>query len=584
MKNKLTVLPLTQRQLWNGIVVIAIALGVLVRVTNLAQPVYWVDEVATSMRVSGYTQAEVVAQVANELPLSVSDLQRFQTIRSAAEGTPIDRPLANLMRVLAQSPEHAPLYFVLARFWAEIFGMSATAMRSLPVVFGLLGLPAMYGLCQALFSDQSTQGRWEQVGIGQRHSPLSVKTAASAKTAAQVAVVLLAVSPFFVAYAQEARPYSLWILLLLLTTQFLWRSLQTNQRQWWIGYGLCLVLALYTSLLTVLVVLGQGLAVLLWHRRRVVAYGMVSAIALSALLPWVWVVFTQWQTLQSNTRWMEIFTPIWATLGTWFYSLAVLFFDVPVAEQPLIFGLQVITAAMTIGLIGYASWFFIRQTRPQLWGVVLATAFSIPGALLLIDLVRSGQAAATPRYLMPTHLAVLIALAYLLGDRLFPRYHSSTRKWRLVTVLLLSVSLISCLIPQPSPYLKSRNLSNAALTAILNEARSPNLITTPHYIQDLISFSYDLAPDITFYVLAAETASPNRLLENILNDPSQNSGPTFLLAPSAATHTDIKANQLISLTQVYQPPPLISGGFALTLWRVEPTRMIGMDFNQVDAI
>lgn len=108
--------------LWRYVVASLIALGIF-RVANLVGPVHWVDEVATSMRVSG---------------LTVADLQRFQKIRySDAVSDEVDRehlenrPLANLFSVLAQSPEHAPLYFVLARFWAEVFGGSPVAMRSL---------------------------------------------------------------------------------------------------------------------------------------------------------------------------------------------------------------------------------------------------------------------------------------------------------------------------------------------------------------------------------------------------------------------------------------------------------------------
>ncbi|MGB3790405.1 MAG: hypothetical protein WA949_20525, partial [Phormidesmis sp.] len=201
-------------------------------------------------------------------------------------------------------------------------------------------------------------------------------------------------------------------------------------------------------------------------------------------------------------------------------------------------------------------------------GFVLATAFSIPGMLLLIDLLRSGQAAATPRYLMPTHLVVLLVVAYLLCDRLFFQSHLPTRKWRIVTALLLSVSLISCLIPQPSPYLKSRNLSNPDLARLLNEVRSPQLVTTPHSIQDIISLSYDLEPDITFYVLPTETASPNNLLTDILSEGKA----TFLFAPSDEQRQTVEASQRLKLTQIYQPPPLISGGFALTLWKVEQAR------------
>ncbi|EDX85889.1 dolichyl-phosphate-mannose-protein mannosyltransferase [Synechococcus sp. PCC 7335] len=542
MKNRLGVARLSQPQLWNGIIVILIGLGVLFRVTNLDRPVYWVDEVATSMRVSGYTQAEVVEQVATEQPLSVSDLQRFQVIRPV-EDSSAEHPLLGLIGVLVQSPEHAPLYFVLARFWAELFGNSVVAMRSLPVLFGLLGIPAMYGTGRSLFSQMKD---------------------AQAQIVAKTAAGLLAISPFFVAYSQEARPYSLWILLLLLTTQCLWRSLQTGRWRWWIAYGTCLILSLYTSLLTILVVLGQGLAVLLWYRRRLYAYLTASAIALSALSPWVIVVLTHWPKLQSNTVWMQQYAPIWATLGTWFYSLAVLFFDVPVAERPLVFGVQVVVATATLTLIGYASYVFVRRTSPQLWGLVLATALSTPSLLLLVDLLRSGQAAATPRYLMPTHLVVLLVVAYLLCDHLF-KFPSPTKLWRLIAASLLTVSLVSCLIPQPSPYLKSRNLSNADLTALLNTVRSPHLVTTPSSIQDLISLSYDLDPDIVFYVLPSDTASANDLLTGILSEGKA----TFLLAPSTQVRQRVEDSQRLKLTKLYQPPPLISGGFALTLWQVK---------------
>ena len=379
----------SQRRLWSWIVVILVCLGVLFRVSYLDRPVYWVDEVATSMRVSGYTHADVREQVATGLPVTAADLQMFQTIRG-------DRPRSDLSRVLTQSPEHPPLFFVLARFWAETFGDSVVAMRRLPVLFGLLGLPAMYGLGRALFQEHEER---HLIGLS--------------------AMGLLAISPFFVAYSQETRPYSLWILLLLLVNQFLAQSLRSSRWQWWLSYALSLVLCLYTSLLTVLVVFGQGLAVMAFQPKRRLSYAIVTGASLIALLPWVIVVLTHWQKLQSNTVWMQAPTTIRAILGTWFYSLAVLFFDVPVAVNPVLFGLEVIAATLTLSLIGYAFYHLIRTTPRSITEFFLAGTFSIPLILLLIDIVRGGQAAATPRYLMPTHIGALVATAYLIGDHLF---------------------------------------------------------------------------------------------------------------------------------------------------------------------
>lgn len=521
-----------------------VGLGIAFRLSNLSQPVYWVDEVATSMRVSGYTQAEVRAQVATGEPVSVADLQGFQTIRE-------DRPLPDLMRVLSQSPEHAPLYFMLARVWAEIFGGSVVAMRSLPVLFSLLGLPAMYALGQALFSRSFSEIKSETF------------TLTASRTVGQSAMGLLAISPFFIAYSQEARPYSLWILLLLLMGQFLWRSLLTNRWQWWVGYAIAAILCLYTSLLTVLVILGQAVAVLIFHTKRWRRYVLTSGLAGVALLPWAWVVFNYWQKLQSNTAWMKTPASIGEILGTWFYSLAVLFFDVPVATNPAVFGLQVVMATATIGLIAYATWVTVRRAPRKVWSLVMAGALAIPVALLLIDIVRDGQAAATPRYLMPTHLGALIALAYLLSE--WVRAKALRWRSRLAVAGLLLVSLVSCFITQPSPYLKSRNLSNEDIVAIFNAAEAPQIISTPHHIQDLISLSYELEPDATMYILPSETDSPKDVITGRVNKER----PVFLFAPSEKMQQEIKSESLGELTQFYQPPPLISGGYPLTVWRLD---------------
>ena len=539
-------------QIWSYIVIILVGLGVLFRVAELGQPVYWVDEVATSMRVSGYTQAEVVAQVATGQPLTVADLQRFQRIR---RDSPPERhhPLANLFRVLAQSPEHAPLYFVLARFWAEIFGGSPAAMRSLSVVFSLLSLPVMYALGHSL-QKQALTG-----------------DSSGAALMGESAIALLAISPFFVAYAQEARPYSLWTLLLLLVNLFLWRSLQSRpslngRTRWqdWLAYTFALTLCLYTSLLTVLIVCGQSLVVLGFQARRYqkvrLPYILTTGAALLALSPWIWIIVSRWQTLQSNTVWMQTSTTIWAILGTWFYSLAVLFFDVPVASNPIVFVIQVVIATVTLAFMGYAAYVFIRRGNRAAVGLALASSLSVPLLLLLLDLLRDGQAAATPRYLMPAHLGVLIALAYLLRDRLL---HPS-RRWHSLIALFLCVGLISCVIGigKSSPYQKSRNLSNAGIVAVLNAEKAPQLVTTPYYIQDTISLSYRLNPDIYFYILPSEDN-----VELWLSDILKSDRPTFFFTPSEETKAAIRTDRVV-LESVFQPAPLISGKYGLTLWRI----------------
>ena len=398
--------PRPYHRYWSWIIAILISLGILFRIIHLDHPVYWVDEVATSMRISGYTQADVTHLLATGLPLSPTDILTVQQIRP-------DGSILNLLTVLSQSPEHAPLYFILMRGWAELFGTSVTAMRSLSVLFSLLTLPAIFSLYQHLFnvkaegrrqkaenpiqniSDGDATRFWNAKGYTKFKTPqrpnaltpqlsnqkskiVRLRRSASAQSSRahdevqnpkskiqnSLSVALFAISPFFIAYAQEARPYSLWVLLLVVWHRELWRSLHTNHLGAWFRYALALTLSLYTSLLTVLVMAGQGLAVLLLYRNRWRPYLIATGMALVAFLPWCWVVVTHWQTLQDNTSWMQEPMPLWALMGVWFYGLSVLFFDVPVAAgMPVVLAGQMLTSLVVMVAMLYAVYALMTDHR-----------------------------------------------------------------------------------------------------------------------------------------------------------------------------------------------------------------------------
>ncbi|MEB3210682.1 MAG: hypothetical protein VKL39_04985 [Leptolyngbyaceae bacterium] len=570
--------PVTQKtihiRLWVTIVAILVGLGVVFRVANLGEPVYWVDEVATSMRVSGYTQAEVVQRFATGEPLTPAEVLEVQQIRG-------DRPRSDLIRVFTQSPEHAPLYFILMRFWAEIFGTSVIAMRSFSVVLSLLALPAIFALSRTLFQNP-TNTKEKRIGVDDFNRrgmampcpyddqpialPCPYKDVDTDGTIISwTALGLLAISPYFVSYAQEARPYSLWVLLLLLENQMLWRSLHSNRIQIWVSYGLALILTLYTSLLTVPIVAGQALMVMLLHPHRRRSYLAATVLAGIAFLPWCWIVIQQWQTLQENTAWTQVSMPLWALLGVMIYSVAVLFFDVPVAAGiPVILGLQILMAIATLALISYGILYLLRRTPKTVGLFIFTHIITVPAVLVILDLIRNGQSAATPRYLIPTQLGILLAMAYLLSKRLFP----PSRRWRFITAVVLSISLLSCLIgvSHTSTYQKSRNLSNPAIVALVNQERSPHLIAEADQLQDIISLSYALNPDTRIYVLPP-VLPPEEWFTTL--DPTEHS--TFVFNPSASLTNTIQRSELGQLQEVYQPQKLIEGELGLTLWKIDGT-------------
>ncbi|MEO8893130.1 MAG: hypothetical protein ABI417_16695, partial [Coleofasciculaceae cyanobacterium] len=131
---------------WLRFLIIALlVLGLFFRLGNLDRKVYWFDETYTSLRTAGFTEAELVQNLSNAGIIDRETLQTYQ--RPSSEKTVID----TLKSLALEDPQHPPFYYLLARFWMQIFGSSVTAMRSLPALISLLAFPSMYWLCLELF-------------------------------------------------------------------------------------------------------------------------------------------------------------------------------------------------------------------------------------------------------------------------------------------------------------------------------------------------------------------------------------------------------------------------------------------------
>lgn len=124
-----------------------------------------------------------------------------------------------LGELLAKMPtEHAPLYFVAQHFWLSLAGESDFALRFPSVIGGVLAVPLLYFLGKALFG----------------------------RTVGWMAAFVLAVNPFHVWYAQDARMYTLLTAFVLGSLGCLARALWEDQPRWWVGYVVFTLLSLYT--------------------------------------------------------------------------------------------------------------------------------------------------------------------------------------------------------------------------------------------------------------------------------------------------------------------------------------------------
>src|SRR5689334_13472795 len=91
--------------------IVIVAVGIGLRFINLGKKPYWMDETATSLRVSGYRPSEVKNEAFNGRDVSVADLKKYQHINP-------DRGLHyTVLSLIASDPEHPPLYFLMVRLW-----------------------------------------------------------------------------------------------------------------------------------------------------------------------------------------------------------------------------------------------------------------------------------------------------------------------------------------------------------------------------------------------------------------------------------------------------------------------------------
>lgn len=159
---------------------------------------------------------------------------------------------------------YPPLHQFLLHFWVSAFGPSEFSARSLSAVFGVLAV-------------------WATNRVVMRMA---------GPTTALTAALLVAAEPFHVEFSQEARGYSLLVLLSLLSFDFL---LQWFQRKHWpagVGYILATALALYTHPYALLI---PGAQVLIWAfhrmekrgdwRRELLWFGLLSAGVVVLFLP-----------------------------------------------------------------------------------------------------------------------------------------------------------------------------------------------------------------------------------------------------------------------------------------------------------
>jgi uncharacterized membrane protein len=509
-------------------------LGLFFRCANLDRKIYWVDEVATSLRVAGYTKQEIVTELSQQDIITIADLQKYQKLNNS-------RNISFTLAALQKSPEHAPLYFLITRFWLEIFGSSILAIRSLSVIFSVLAILALYYLCRELFS---------------------------CNLASEIGIALMSVSPFFVAYAQEARHYSLWTLNIILSSFFLLRSQKIDRRREWILYTVSSSLSFYTSILSFFVAIAQFIysSIVLKNKINILKNFYLSfTIAFGSFLPWIWVMLHNWQKLVDNTGWMRETISLSVMFSIGIYNTFVIFIESPISLPPDLLTI----ARMSIDfffliLIFVAAYFTFTKTSNRIWLFILSLAIVTRFLTIAIDLITKGQSSTAPRYIIPFYIALQLLLAYFLSRAMFAG--NKQQKWQSIFSIIISIGIISCSFNlNSSPrYQKTRNLFNPEIVKIVDRAAEPLIISETKNTLDLISLSYILPSKTKIKV----NDNLDKNISNILNKTKKYSN-VFLFDPSTKLLQIIRLNSNYSIRELYRPKLLSSLEIYLSLWQVD---------------
>jgi uncharacterized membrane protein len=463
------------------LIVICLIAGVLFRVVNIEGKMYWYDENFTSLRISGYTEEEVVRELSHAGAITMGDLKKYQY--------PIDpsKTVVDTVKGLAkEEPQLTPLYFVTARFWVQLFGNSVTVVRSFSVLASMLALIAMGWFCQELFG--STAIAW-------------------------VGVAILALSPLNLLYAQEARPYAWWMVDILVSSTALLRAMRLQTRTSWIIYALALVTSLYTYLFSVLVLLAHALYVAMIARfrlsKKLLAFALCAVFAIVLFSPWMLVILHSTSQIDTAVPWGRLAHPTLVDIyHTWVHHMVLAFVDPYVFTDVLrlpaskLYSIPVALLFWCVRLIVLAGFYtLVRRTTQREWLFVLCMTLVPAIALTVPDLLLGGGRSSIARYLFPTYLGFQLAVTYLLGRQLFtavPIARWQQTFWRVVTGGLLSVGLGCCLLITQANLWWTTMIGCPAVpefSAAFNKAEQASLITDTETMQ-LISASYFLNPKV----------------------------------------------------------------------------------------
>ncbi|MBN2180473.1 MAG: glycosyltransferase family 39 protein [Sedimentisphaerales bacterium] len=174
--------------------------------------------------------------------------------------TKVDSVFLVYSKVFGQVGHIGPLFHILNYLFSQLFGYSEWALRMPSAIYGTVSVVLVYKIAEALKNNR----------------------------VALYSSILMAFSPVHVWYSQEARMYSLWIMLILFTVLLFIKILKAEKFWLWILFTVFASLSIWAFLNSIFVFLSLGLYLLISikkYKRQLCFYCVCMFIVFASYLP-----------------------------------------------------------------------------------------------------------------------------------------------------------------------------------------------------------------------------------------------------------------------------------------------------------
>ncbi len=416
---------------------------------------------------------------------------------------------------------HPPLYHAFMHVWVVLFGTSEFSLRFPSVLFGTIAIIIIYVVAKRVLN-----------------VPI-----------ARLSALLMAILPFQIAYSQEARMYTLFLMLSLLSVYFLIRALETKQSYSWILYALSTALLFYTHYYAIFTLGFIALFLLLQFKHHRYQW--------KKWLAWHGVLFLLILPLLLISRSLDnlgfIQAPGAQELSVLFTSIGIIptaaLFRIGIADITLNIGLVITLFLSSVGIV------HLTKKYPR----------STLALCLLWFLVPLAGAVAFSHLFFPIFVnRYLITISSPLYLLMAAGVHSFAKKY--VRVLLLVLLLGLGLLGTWQYYHEQKDQWNALAQYLENKSTSHDIIVLVP-AETVIPFDYYFTQNMTRIPVSNATA-----LDKELNKIKMKDEFWFVLNNAIAPHLFGAYEEIISYLDTRYQREQIKEFVGILLWKYGPNK------------